>query len=154
MKIRLSAALLLAALCITCVSGCASANALQQPAPLPEITISTEPLPQSAAPEPVPAVAPESVPAAAPEPTPAATPAATGPSRVQPQYISKDEAKSIALDHAGLSENDITRLRVDLDYDDGVPEYEVDFRYGGYEYDYDIHAETGKIRSWDKDWDD
>lgn len=138
MKIRLSAALLLAALCITLFSGCASANALQQPASLPEITISTEPLPRSAV----------------PEPTPAATPAATGPSRTQPVYITKEEAKSIALEHAGLTEDDVTRLSVDFDYDDGVAEYEVDFHHGGYEYDYEIYAETGKIRSWDKDRDD
>ena len=33
-------------------------------------------------------------------------------------------------------------------------EYEVDFRVDCWEYDYDIDAQTGEIRSWDKDWDD
>jgi len=142
MKIRSYAALLLAALCITLFSGCASVSALPQQQALPEITIATEPAPRSAVPDSI------------PEPTPAATPAATGPVRNQPQYISKEEARNIALSHAGLSANDVTRLKADFDFDDGVPEYEVDFRHGGYEYDYDIHAETGKIRSWDKDRDD
>ena len=142
MKTRFCAALLLAALCITLFSGCASVSALPQQQALPEITIATEPAPGSAVPDFI------------PEPTPAATPAATGPARNQPQYLSKDEAKNIALRHAGLAEKDVTHLRVEFDYDDGVPEYEVDFRHGGYEYDYEIHAETGKIRTWDKDWDD
>ena len=142
MKIRSYAALLLAALCITLFSGCASVSALPQQQALPEITIATEPAPRSPVPDSI------------PEPTPAATPAATGPVRNQPQYISKEEARNIALSHAGLSANDVTHLKAEFDFDDGVPEYEVDFRHGGYEYDYDIHAETGKIRSWDKDRDD
>lgn len=142
MKIRSYAALLLAALCITLFSGCASVSALPQQQALPEITIATEPAPGSAVPDSI------------PEPTPAATPAATGPVRNQPQYISKEEARNIALSHAGLSANDVTHLKAEFDFDDGVPEYEVNFRHGGYEYDYDIHAETGKIRSWDKDRDD
>jgi len=33
-------------------------------------------------------------------------------------------------------------------------EREVDFRQGGFEYDYTIHAETGKILESDRDRDD
>lgn len=72
----------------------------------------------------------------------------------QSEQISEDEAKKIALKHAGLSENDVTALFVELDYDDGVLRYEVDFRQGMTEYDYDIEASTGKILSYDKDIDD
>ena len=68
--------------------------------------------------------------------------------------IGKDKAKEIALEHAGLKEADVTQLFVELDYDDGVLRYEVDFRQGQYEYDYDIDAKTGKILSYDKDFDD
>ena len=146
MKIRFCAALLLAAFCVTLFSGCSSVTALQQPVAKPEITISTEPAPKSAV--------PDSIPEFIPEPTPAATPAATGPSRSEPVYLSKEEARNIALSHAGLSADDVTRLRVEFDFDDGVPEYEVDFYHAGFEYDYEIHAETGKIRNWDKDRDD
>lgn len=68
--------------------------------------------------------------------------------------LTADEAKAIALNHAGLTENQVTGLRAEYDVDDGIPEYEVEFRQGKTEYDYEIHAETGEIRSWDKDLDD
>lgn len=68
--------------------------------------------------------------------------------------IGEEKAKQIALDHAKLSESDVTALFVELDYDDGTLRYEVDFHRGGYEYDYDIDAKTGKILSYDKDIDD
>ena len=45
----------------------------------------------------------------------------------------------------------MTRLRTEFDFDEGRPEYEVDFHHDGWEYDYEIHAETGKILSRDKD---
>lgn len=68
--------------------------------------------------------------------------------------LTADEAKDIALNHAGLTEDQVTGLRTEYDVDDGIPEYEVEFRRGKTEYDYEIHAETGEIRSWDKDLDD
>ena len=61
--------------------------------------------------------------------------------------IGKDKAKSIALKHAGLSASDVRELQVEYDKDDGVPVYEVEFESGNREYSYEIHAETGKIRS-------
>lgn len=147
MRRMLCAVLLLAAVCITLFSGCASANALQQPQTRPEMALRAEVFPKNA--ETQPPLSKEEI-----EPTPAATPAATGPARDRSQYISKEEARNIALSHAGLSANKVTRLKVEFDFDDGVPEYEADFCYGGYEYEYEIHAETGKIRSWHKDRDD
>ena len=68
--------------------------------------------------------------------------------------ISEEKAKSIALEHAGFKESEVKFLHVELDYDDGVLRYEVDFRQGNVEYDYDIDANTGKILSYDKDIDD
>lgn len=81
-------------------------------------------------------------------------PAATETSATIPARISEKEARDIALAHAGLTADQVTRLRVEFDYDDGRPEYEVDFVYDGFEYDYEVHAETGEILSWDKDRDD
>ena len=66
-------------------------------------------------------------------------------------YIGKERAKEIALDHAGLSYANVTFFRVELDWDDGKPEYEVEFYSGNKEYDYDIDAYTGTIRSVDYD---
>lgn len=68
--------------------------------------------------------------------------------------ITEADAKQIALDHAGISESETDRLRVKLDYDDGVQEYEVTFYVGNREYDYDINAATGAIRSYDSEIDD
>lgn len=67
--------------------------------------------------------------------------------------ISEEEAKAIALKHAGLSESDVKGLRVTRDRDDGRQEYEVEFREGFAEYDYEINAENGEIISYDIDKD-
>ena len=88
-----------------------------------------------------------SAPAKAPAPQPAATePAST--------RLTKEEAIAIALKHAGLAKDQVSRLKAEFDYDDGVPEYDVDFHCDGMEYDYEIHGESGRILSWDKDRDD
>ena len=65
--------------------------------------------------------------------------------------ITKEQAIAIALEHAGLTEADVTQLRAEYEIDDGVPEYDVEFRHGGWEYEYDIHAQTGEIRSFSRD---
>lgn len=56
-----------------------------------------------------------------------------------------DEAKEIALKDAGAKESKVTFVKTYKDYDDGVLEYKIEFRYDGYEYDYTINAKTGKI---------
>lgn len=68
--------------------------------------------------------------------------------------ITEEKAKEIALKSAGLEEGAVTSLHIKLDMDDGVEEYEVNFYANGKEYDYDIDAATGKIRSSDIDIDD
>ena len=72
------------------------------------------------------------------------------PAMAQSQ-ITEAQAKQIALENAGLSEEQVTFVRSHLDYDDGVMEYEVEFYSGSMEYDYDIDAMTGAIRSMDRD---
>lgn len=81
-------------------------------------------------------------------------PPVTEPAPAQPKKLTAEEAKALALAHAGLAEDQVTHLRVEFDYDDGIPEYEVEFMADGWEYEYEIHGETGRILSWDKDWDD
>ena len=71
----------------------------------------------------------------------------------QPQTggrISADKAKAIAFGHAGVSAGQIRELSVE--YDDGV--YEVDFKVGNTEYDYEIGATDGSIRKADVEQDD
>ncbi len=67
------------------------------------------------------------------------------------QGISKEEAKAIALKHAKVTENDITKLKITKDTEDGLLVYEVDFNVGLKEYDYEINAENGNIISFDVD---
>lgn len=67
-------------------------------------------------------------------------------------YITETEAQEIAIAHAGLKESEVSRVKVQFDYDDGRAEYEVEFYVGTMEYDYDIDAETGEIISYDKDY--
>ncbi len=72
-------------------------------------------------------------------------------SQITPETISAEKAQTIALTHAGLRADQVTGLRVKYEIDDGVPLYEVEFRSGRWEYDYEIHAETGAVLSFDKD---
>ena len=69
-------------------------------------------------------------------------------------YIGVDKAKSIALSDAGVNAADAVFLKARLDRDDGRMEYEVEFYSGSKEYDYDIDALTGEIRSRDWELDD
>ena len=61
------------------------------------------------------------------------------------------EAEDIALSHAGVKREDVRFDRTDYDNDDGVPTYEIEFHADGWEYDYEIQAETGEIRSSQKE---
>lgn len=67
--------------------------------------------------------------------------------------LSYDEAKAAALKHAGFNNEDVKFLRCELDRDDGVLKYEVEFTKDGVEYEYDINANTGEILWVDKDYD-
>jgi uncharacterized membrane protein YkoI len=71
----------------------------------------------------------------------------------QSKLLTEKEAQNIALEHADLTAEQVTLLRTHYDEDDGVPEYEVEFRQGDYEFDYTIHAETGKVLEWDREFD-
>lgn len=69
-------------------------------------------------------------------------------------YIGAEKAKSIALSNAGLTAASVTGLISELDSDDGTAVYEVEFMYGGYEYEYKIDAKSGTILKSDKELDD
>ena len=65
--------------------------------------------------------------------------------------ISADKAKAIAFGHAGVSAGQVRDLSVEYD-DDGV--YEIDFKVGNMEYDYEIGAVDGSIRKANVEQDD
>ena len=66
--------------------------------------------------------------------------------------IGVEKAKSIALKDAGVSGVKFTKAKVD--YENGVKVYDIEFRKGNREYDYEIEAATGKIRERNVDLDD
>ena len=65
--------------------------------------------------------------------------------------ITSDDAKRIALEHAGVAEADAVRLEVNLDRDDGRLEYDVEWEIGTVDYEYTIDANTGDILSFEVD---
>ncbi len=67
-------------------------------------------------------------------------------------YIGKAKAKQIALNKAGVSAANAEFVKANLDYDDGVRIYDIEFYAGDYEYEFEINARTGKIYDYDKDY--
>ena len=59
--------------------------------------------------------------------------------------LTKDEAKQIALDKAGVTAAEATFTKAKLDYDDGREEYEFEFFANGREFDIDVDANTGRV---------
>ena len=68
--------------------------------------------------------------------------------------IGHAKAKSIALNHAGVSENKAYDMEIELDDEDGTLVYEVEFKFGGMEYSYEINAATGAILKHEAELDD
>ena len=69
-------------------------------------------------------------------------------------YISIDQAKSIAVGHAGLSVSEVRFSKAKLENDDGYTVYEIEFYKDRMEYEYTINATDGSILEYDSDWDD
>ena len=64
------------------------------------------------------------------------------------------KAKSVALNHAGVSEGKAYDMDIELDDEDGTLVYEVEFKSGGMEYNYEINAATGAILKHEAELDD
>ena len=61
------------------------------------------------------------------------------------QDIGYAKAKPIVLNHAGVSESKVYDMDIELDDEDGKLVYEVEFKSGNMEYDYEIDAASGTI---------
>ena len=70
------------------------------------------------------------------------------------QDIGYAKAKSIALNHAGVSENQAYDMDIELDDEDGKLVYEIEFKSGNMEYDYEIDARTGAVLKHEVERDD
>ena len=64
------------------------------------------------------------------------------------------KAKSVALNHAGVSEGKAYDMDIELDDEDGTLVYEVEFKSGNMEYSYEINAATGAILKHEAELDD
>ena len=58
------------------------------------------------------------------------------------------------LAHAGVSAENAVIEKAELDVEQGVVIYEIEFKAGGYEYEYEVNATTGEIISQNKEIDD
>ncbi len=67
--------------------------------------------------------------------------------------IGAEAAKAAALNHAGVTESQTTKMKVEQDWDDGRLEYEVEFNVGRTEYEYTIDGVTGAVLEYEQDID-
>ena len=154
MKKQLTAVLLVFALLLTMV-GCSAANTAAHleaaeervEAKLDAVEDSVEKAVREAVTTASTAAPAQSAPA---ETVPAATEAAPAP-KATSDPITKEGAEQIALDYLGLARDQVKRLYTEYEIDDGISQYDVQFISGDWEYEFEIHAETGKILSYDKD---
>lgn len=65
--------------------------------------------------------------------------------------IGSEAALAAALSHAGVSQDQVYDLEVKREYDDGRLEYEIEFKTGGWEYEYTISAADGTILDYERD---
>ena len=66
-------------------------------------------------------------------------------------FISIDEAKSIALQVSGVDASNAVFTEAELNVDDGVHIYEIEFISGDMEYSFEISAMTGSVAEWEKE---
>ena len=67
------------------------------------------------------------------------------------KFIGEEKAKEIALKKANVTTESVIFDKVELDHDDGVWQYEVDFKKDTTEYDAKINAIDGSILKWEVD---
>mgnify|MGYP003307925989 FL=1 len=146
MKKQLIAALLIFAFLLI-MAGCSTANAVQKldaaedlvEAKLDAVEAQVEySLRNAVSPAPVPTI-PAPVPAPAPPPAKDAS------------KLTEEQAQQVALEHLGFAADQVTRLHSSYEIDDGIPQFDVEFYQGDWEYEFEIHAENGQILSYDKD---
>ena len=89
-----------------------------------------------------PAVTPQPPVAPTPAPAPVQPPAPAQPSGPS---ISAEQARDLALAQAGLSLGSVYDLEVELDTENGVLVYKIEFEYNGVDYDYEVNASTGAV---------
>ncbi|MBR5517093.1 MAG: PepSY domain-containing protein [Firmicutes bacterium] len=67
------------------------------------------------------------------------------------EEISETKAIEIALSDSKLKQNEVEHLICNIEHDDGLKYYEVQFQHENNEYEYDINASNGKIVDYSKE---
>ena len=68
--------------------------------------------------------------------------------------IGLEAAKQIAFEHAGVSAGEVYLSKAKYENDDGIRVYEIEIYKDRMEYEYTIHATTGRILEFDAEYDD
>lgn len=68
-------------------------------------------------------------------------------------FIGEQKAWDIALERAGINADDVIFNRIDLERDNGIWKYEIEFRKENTEYDIDVKADDGTIISYETEVD-
>jgi len=76
----------------------------------------------------------------------------TTAANTQTSEISVERAKQIALSHAGVGSARFKKAK--LDYENGVKVYEIEFKVGNLEYEYNINVSNGAVISSSAEVDD
>lgn len=153
MRTKLSIVLASAAVLSLSLAACASTNTAPQDTTTATQAVAPQPATQAATAQPTAQSASDQTLTAA-KTAATAAPTVTSPATSATGVITESRALEIAYTHAGVKPEDILFSKVKLEYDDGVQEYDVNFFTQGKEYDYDILASTGEIRSYDYEVED
>ena len=79
---------------------------------------------------------------------------ATQASPSDAQLSEEAAAKSAAFRHAGVEESEVLYCDCEQDHKRGIRIYEIEFVANGFEYEYDVNAETSEVIRYSKEKDD
>ena len=123
----------LAAACLCCLSGCViQLPAQNQTGSSPASQSSNTPSENTSNPD-------NSAPSAS------ASASNSGDAASSGQEISRDQAFSIALENAGVSQSDAYNVKVERDGDNGIPIYDIEFETQYGDFDYEVAIADGSI---------
>lgn len=68
-----------------------------------------------------------------------------GEEAMKAKPVTLEEAKNMALKHAGYAEHEVVFTDLERENEHGTPVYEIEFRKDGRAYEYEIRADNGQI---------
>lgn len=68
--------------------------------------------------------------------------------------ITKEEAKTIVFNHSNVTADTVRDFQMELDTENGVAVYEIEFEHQQFEYEYAVNAQNGELLRWHKSKED